>query len=157
MKSKDDIFEITCKKEFSFLENLGFAIVDSTKDNYGCRLTYKSDATAVKIELDRATMFIDCYKLKDGNIPKRPIFFDQNEEFLVFDFNDLLMVKVGRKIEQIPKLMYREDYMKEKIKEFAEQLRCHGTDILSGDFSLLPEVKKRVVGRAKELENEQRS
>jgi len=89
-------------------------------------------------------------------MPKDPIFFNPNEEFLIFDLNDLLILKKGEKIDLDHKLMYQEDYMKNKIKEFAMMLKIHAKDILSGDFSLLPKIKERVVRRAKELENEQR-
>jgi hypothetical protein len=62
---------------------------------------------------------------------------------------------MGEKIEQDHKLMYQNDYMEKKIKEFAAMLKKYGSDILSGDFSLLPKIKERVVRRAKELEHEQ--
>lgn len=156
MKSRNDIFETTCHNEFSFLGEFGFTLIDSMKDNFGCRLTYKNNTTGIKIDLDRSLLVIDCYKLKDGELPKRPIFFNPNDEFLVFDLNTLLILKTGEKIDQDQKLMYDEHYMKNKIKESAMMLKIHAKDILSGDFSLLPKIKERVIRRAKELENEQR-
>lgn len=157
MMPREDIFEAACQKEFSFLAGLGFKIVSTEKDNYGCRITYKNNTTAIKINLGRDLMFIDCYKLKNGEIPKPPIFFNPTDEFLVFDINDLLAIRTGDQIGQDHRLMYKEKYLADKVKEFAEKLKCYGMDILSGDFSLLPEIKKRVIRRAKELENEQRS
>jgi hypothetical protein len=155
MTSRNDIFETACIEEFAFLTSFGFVLIESVKDNFGCRLTYNNSTSAIKIKLDRAIITVDYYILKDGEIPKHPIFFNSDEEFLVFDLNDLLILKTDKKIDQDYKLMYQEEYMKKKIKEFAVMLQRYGADFLSGDFSLLPQIKDKVVRRAKELEHEQ--
>lgn len=155
MKTRNDVFEASCQRGFSFLANYGFALVDCIKDNYGCCITYKNNSAAITIQLEDAGVLINFFKLVNGDIPVYPVFFDPKEEFLVFDFNDLLIVRTGAKVEQDPKLMYNEEYMKGKITEFAELLRRHGDDVLSGDFGILPKIKERVVRRVKELEDEQ--
>src|SRR6266567_1551126 len=60
MKTRTDTFEEASQKAFSFLEKFGFELVESIKDDYGCRLTYKNNTSAVRIELERAIMSIDC-------------------------------------------------------------------------------------------------
>ena len=74
MKASSDVFEKCCREEFRFLEEIGYAFVDCEKDNYGCRITYKSDKAAVRVKLERDGMVINCYKLKDGEIPRYPSF-----------------------------------------------------------------------------------
>ncbi len=144
-------------EHFSFLRDYGFELVKAEKDNYGCRLTFQNKWTAIQIQLDvlGPGMVIDCYRLKNGVVPIYPIFFDPQQEFLVFDINDLFVIKSGRKFDQDPGLMYEEHYMRTKIKEAAGMVHRDAIDILSGDFSLLPKIKERAARRAKELEHEQ--
>ncbi len=155
MNAINDNFEAICLQEFSFLANYGFALSECRKDNYGCCLTYKNTTAALKIQFARGEILIDVYKLHNGQIPTYPVFFDQNKEFLVFDVNDLIIIRTGTKVEQNAKLMYTQEYMKKKIKEFATLLIEHAGDVLSGDFAILHKIKERVVSRAKELKHEQ--
>ena len=67
---------------------------------------------------------------------------------------DLLVIRTGKKLEQDGKLIYNEEYLKAKTQEFADLLKEHATDVLRGDFDVLPGIKERVTKRAKELEGE---
>ena len=150
-----DIFESACMKEFSYLSNFGFSLIDSKRDNNGCNLTYKNKWLALSVGLDRDGIDIVFFKLSNNEIPPYPIFFDPNEEFLVFNANDLLTAKNQKTFEQVTKYLYEKPYMKIKVREFAELLRLHASDVLSGNFEVLEKVKELVIRRWHELKHEQ--
>src|SRR4051794_38883272 len=107
MKTRSDFFEECCRVEFSFLVGFGFDLIKLEKDNYRCSMVYKNNWTAVKVmlQLQGPGMVIDCYKLKNGEIPPYPVFFDAKQELLVFDLNDLLLARTGTSVEQDWRLM----------------------------------------------------
>ena len=49
MKTRNDIFEECCRREFSFLAEFGFTLVKSEKDNYGCSMVYKNKWAALNV------------------------------------------------------------------------------------------------------------
>src|SRR5260221_13631165 len=101
--SNFDIFESACMKDFSYLSDYGFSLVDSKNDNNGCILTYKNKWLALRITLDRDGIDIVFFKLSNNEIPPYPIFFEPSEEFLVFNADDLLFIKSQRRFEQVTK------------------------------------------------------
>lgn len=150
-------FEKLVRREFHFLiENYGFQIIDVEKSNYGCLVWFKNQWAVVRVsfELYDGGIFVMIYKLTEGNIPEYPVFFDRRAEFLIFDLNDLTIVRTGKRVQQDPKLIYDKEYVAAKIKEFAASLKMNAHDVLSGDFSVLPQIKERVARRAKELGDE---
>jgi hypothetical protein len=154
----NDSFEQLVRSDFRFLaERYGFQVIDVEKSNYGCIVWYKNQTTVVRVSLELydGGLFVTIYRLKDGNVPDYPIFFDPRAEFLVFDLNDLLIIRSGEKIDQDPTLIYDEKYLKSKVKQFSQALQQHADDVLRGDFEILPKLKERVARRAKELEDEQ--
>jgi len=153
----NDDFEKFVRKEFQFLiGEYCFQIIDVEKTNYGCLVWYRNQTTVVEVSLELYDdgIFVTIYKLKDGNIPEYPIFFDLAAEFLIFDLNDLLILRTGKKLELDGKLIYKKEYLETKVREFAASLKKNATDVLSGDFAVLPQIKERVAKRAKELEDE---
>jgi len=153
----NDDFERLVRHEFQFLvDDYRFQIIDVEKTNYGCLVWYKNQFTVVRVSLEiyDGGMFVTIYRLRDGSIPEYPVFFDPAAEFLIFDLNDLAIIRTGKKVEQDGELIYDKHYLEAKVKEFASLLKSNGADILSGDFSVLPQIKERVARRAKELEDE---
>ncbi len=153
----NDIFAKFVRKEFQFLiDEYGFQIIDVEKTNYGCLVWYKNQSTVVRVSLELydGGVFTTIYKLKDGGIPEYPVFFDPAAEFLIFDLNDLLLLRTGKKVEQDGELIYKKEYLETKVQEFAASLKKNATDVLAGDFTVLPQIKERVARRAKELEDE---
>lgn len=148
MENLNAAFELICTEEFSFLVNeYNFSIIESKSNNYGCFITYKNTTTAVKVNMERGEISIECFRLKNGEIPERPIFFKPEEELLFFDLNDLLVIKGEMQIEQNYKLMSHRKYLRIKMNEFATLLRKHGVSVLVGDFSLLSKIKDAVKAR----------
>ena len=154
----NDICELQVREKFKFLEEeYQFHIWEILKNNYGCYITYKSPFLAVKVsnEIHEGAIGVSFYKLQDGKIPPYPIFFDPSGEFLVFTLHDLLVLRTGSFIEQDSRRLCEEsDYMKAVVAKFAEAIKRHARDVLKGDFFVLPAIKRLVVRRAKELENE---
>jgi hypothetical protein len=150
-----DAFESACVKDFSYLSDYGFSLVKTEMDNYGCFLTYKNKSLALRISMDRDGINIVFFKLSNDEIPAYPIFFDLDDEFLVFNANDLLTAKMQKTFEQVTKRLYEESYMKAKVKEFAELLRLHASDMFLGNFESLETIKVLVVRRWCELKHEQ--
>jgi hypothetical protein len=155
MNTRYNAFRAVCLQEFAYLHEFGFALNEAEIDDYGCRVSYKNATTGLRADLERSMISVDCYKLIDGNFPKYPIFFNPSDDFLVFDVNDLFILRLARKVEQDPERMYEIPYMEGKVKEFSNLLRECAGDIFAGDFAILPKIKERVVRRAKELEHEQ--
>src|SRR5438552_17683017 len=100
MTNREDVFEKCCLSEFKYLTEFGFHLVKTEKDNYGCFLTYKNKWVALKISLVGSGIDIVFYKLRDGEIPPYPIFFNPKQEFSVFNAIDLLVVKTGKGFEE---------------------------------------------------------
>ena len=155
MKSRHDIFEATCLSEFSYLSDYGFTLVKTDADNYGRYLTYKNQWIALRVALVGSGIEIVFYLLRDGVIPSYPIFFSPKEDFNVFNATDLLVIKTGTNIEQNPRLLYEEHYLRAKVKEMAELLRRHASDVFRGNFEVVPKIRELVVRRWCELKDEQ--
>jgi hypothetical protein len=158
MVYSNDIFEKIARQEFRFLESeYDFKLHGVEKTVYGCFIIYKASALAVRVscETHDGGVFVKIYKLKDGEIPKYPIFFDPKAEYLIFNFNNLLLLRAKRVIEQDEERIYKDsEYLKATVKQFADNLKLYGSDVLKGDFGILPELHKIVIRRAKELEDE---
>ena len=158
MQNRNDIYELQVREQFKFLEEeYQFHVWEVLKNNYGCYITYKSPLLAVKVsnEIHEGSMDVSFYKLEDGKIPTYPIFFDPSAEFLVFSLHDLLVLRTGSFITQDWKRLYEDaDYLKATVAKFAEAIKRHASDVLKGDFSVLPAIKRLVIRRAKELEHE---
>ena len=149
----NDDFEKHVRREFQFLiDDYRCQIIDVEKNNYGCLVWYKNQSTVVRVSLELydGGMFVTVYKLKDGSIPEYPVVFDPAGEFSIFDLNDLAILRTGKKVEQDAKLIYKKEYLQTKVQEFATTLKMNATDVLSGDFTVLPQIKERVARRAKE-------
>jgi len=153
----NEIFEKLARTNFQFLiDDYGSQLIDVEKNNYGCLLWYKNQTTVVRVSLELydGGIFVTLYKLQNGNIPEFPTFFDPAAEFLIFDLNDLLIVRAGKKVEQDGELIYNEAYLASKVSEFAGLLKQYGNDVLREDFAILPHIKEIVARRARELEEE---
>jgi hypothetical protein len=158
MAVPNDMVELLIRDAFQFLQaDHGFQIWEIVKNNYGCFVMYKGEHVAIRVsdEIYDGGIFVRFYKLKDGKIPPYPIFFDRDAEYLIFDFSNLLILRTGSFIEQDSRRIYEEsDYVKETLRRFAEAIKRHASDVLKGDFSVLPAIKRLVIRRAKELEHE---
>jgi hypothetical protein len=108
----------------------------------------------VSLEIYDGGIFVLFYRLKDGKIPPHPIFFDPKAEFLIFNFNDLLLLRHSEMILQDPARLHEPAYNESILKNYAAALKKHATDVFGGDFGVWEQVKPIVVHRAKELENE---
>lgn len=153
----NDDFEKVARVSFQFLiDDYQFQIIDVEKNNYGCVLWFKNQYTAIRLSLELydGRLFVTIYKLKKGTIPEYPVFFDSASEFLIFDLNDLAILRTGKKVEQDSELIYKKEYLETKVQELATTLKMNATDVLSGDFTVLPQIKERVAKRVKELEDE---
>ena len=158
METVNDRFEGLVRDRFQFLEtDYNFHICETIKDNYGCFIMYKGSVLAIRVsyEIYDAGIYANFYKLKNGNIPKYPVFFNPAEEFLIFDLNNLLLLRCGKIITQDFKRLHEAAYQEYILKQYADSIKKYALDILNGDFSVLPQLKEIVVRRAKELEHEQ--
>jgi hypothetical protein len=152
MAYTNDTFEQIVRQEFKYLEtDFNFHVHKVEKNVYGCFLIYKGLALAIRVsfEIHDGGVFVYIYRLKDGKIPEYPIFFDPKADFHIFDFNNLVLLKTNHPIEQNEQSVYEDgEYMKCIIREYAESLRTYGADLLNGDFSVFPEIRKIVARRA---------
>ena len=105
--------------------------------------------------MDRDGISVVFFKLLNNEIPSYPIFFDPNDEFLVFNADDLLSAKKQKAFEQVTSRLYEKLYLKVKVKEYAELLRLHAADMFLGNFAVLEKIKELVVRRWCELKHEQ--
>jgi hypothetical protein len=152
MAYTNETFEQIIRQEFKYLEtDFSFHIHKVEKNVYGCHVMFKGSALGIEIcfEVHEGHVSVRIYRLKDGEIPKYPIFFDPKAEFLIFYFDDLMLLKTKHSIEQNERSVFEYGgYMKRIIKEYAENLRIYGADLLNGDFSVFPEIHKIVARRA---------
>jgi hypothetical protein len=154
----NDIFATLARDKFQFLETLhGCQIIDVEKSNYGCIVWYKNSSVAIRVsyEIYDDGIFVTIYRLRDdGQIPEHPIFFDPSAAFLTFDLNDLIRVRGGERLSKGSESMYDRAALAKTVEEYANALKSHASDVIDGDFSILPQIKEIVARRAKELENE---
>jgi hypothetical protein len=143
-------FESISKRRFAFLEQrFGFQTRKHVQDNFGCFVLYQNATTGVRISFGRDGMiYVTLYKLQDGELPKYPVFFSPRADFLVFDLNDLLAVRGQQPIHQNPRTIAADANFEKTLTTFAEQLATHASDVLRGDFGVLPEIQKVVARRA---------
>jgi hypothetical protein len=150
-------FEQLALREFNFLKrDYHFEVHSIKKDNYGCFMMLKTASLAIRISLEiyDGGVFAKFYKIKDGEIPEYPVFFDPTAEFLIFDFNDLMRLRCGKVISQDSKRIYEPAYLESLVHEYAIAIKENASDVLTGDLSVFELVKGIVVRRAKELEHE---
>jgi hypothetical protein len=154
----NDTFEQLVRDKFQYLETMHRCqVIDVEKTNYGCIVWYKNNNVAIRIsyEIYEDGVFVTIYKLHaNGQIPENPIFFDPNAAFLVFDLNDLMRAQGADRLSKGSEGMYDKTALEETVENYANALKSHATDIINGDFNILPRVREVVVRRAKELEDE---
>jgi hypothetical protein len=152
-----DSFEMLFSKHLNFLfDEFAFKIISVKKDNYGCVISCQNNTTALQAALSPldGQIIISVYRIVDGQIPKYPLFFDRNADFLVFSLDTLSKLKTGQFIRQEQKDLFDAKGIERIVKEYADLLKRYGTDFLHGNFGILPELKEVVARQAKELEHE---
>ncbi|HEX3626242.1 MAG TPA: hypothetical protein VH280_12530 [Verrucomicrobiae bacterium] len=151
-----DVFESLCTKSLHFLvADFAFKIVSTEKDNLGCFIVFQNDTTALKASmcpLDGRIAF-DFYRLVNNIMPKYPIFFDAASDLLVFNFDNVTLLKDGTFVQQRQSDLFSPQGIERIVKEYADLLRRYATDLLRGDFSISEQVKQLISLRSKRLKN----
>ena len=143
------------KKHFQFLETqYNCKLESSNTKGWGGEVIYRNKTTGIKLlyEVSCAFIYIFIYKLVNGELVDNPQSLEPDSEITCFDFNDALPESEKMK----PAYEYGSDshYYDEQnglsnyTLDFAFRLEEYGEEVLSGDFSILPEMEKTIKKRA---------
>lgn len=157
MAAKD--FDIIAQEQFKFLlSKYDFRLSKCEKEDWGYELIYLNDTTGVKItyEYREAYVFIMLYQLIEGELQDNPRSIEGDTILLGYGLDDLISVRNPQALIK-PAYEYgelSEYYDKEKglslyVTAFANNLKTSAKDILSGDFTVFPDLDKIVKDRIK--------
>ena len=157
MPTKD--FDIIAQEQFKFLlSEYDFRLSKCEKEDWGYELIYLNDTTGVKItyEYREAYVFIMLYQLMEGELQENPRSIEGDTVLLGYGLDDLISLRNPQALAK-PAYEYEEQseyYDKEEglslfVKAFADSLKISAKDILSGDFSVFPDLDKIVKERIK--------
>ncbi len=143
------------KNHFLFLETeYGCKLESSRNETWGGEVIYRNQTTGVKLvyEFSGAFIYVFIYKLINGKLIDNPRTFALDTEITCFDFNDALpdSEKMKPAYEYGSKSHYYDEQngLSYYVHEFALRLKKYGGAVLSGDFSILPEMGKVIKERA---------
>ena len=154
-------FEQIVKNEFGFLESdFGFTLSESKKEGWGYKMIYRNNTTGVKIihEYRESYIFILLYQLVNGKLIEDPRDIKEDTVLHSYGLDDIVNLRDPSALIN-PTYDYPDDskfHDKEKgmstyVSAFARNLKTYAEDVLSGDFTIFPELDKIVKERAKKL------
>lgn len=147
-KDLRETFEERCRLHFAFLSSdFGFRIDSVRKDVFGCFITYINKFAEVKFDfcpLD-AWIKVTIFQVIDGQICKPTIFFDPNQELHSFEFDVLTLIRTNKIVTQKEDDLYNVDEIERILSEYAGLMKQCATDVLQGDFKVLPEIKSAII------------
>lgn len=157
MAAKD--FDFIAQEQFKFLESeYGLRLSKCEKEDWGYELIYLNDKIGVKItyEYREAFVFIMLYQLIEGELQENPRSIEDDTILLGYGLDDLISLRNPQALIK-PAYEYGEQseyYDKEKglslyVTAFADNLKKSAKDILSGDFTVFPDLDKIVKERIK--------
>lgn len=133
-----------CKTKFQYLlEEDGFSLRSSRKESGNIyKVVYQNKTTSVHInwEFRDNLIYIHIYRLINGNLLRYPTIITKDTKINSFDFENLLSVRRPQAIiDATPKNIEDVDRI---LATYSRLLRSVGSDVLKGDFSVLPDIEK---------------
>lgn len=152
-----DAFERACNKEFGFLTaEHGLKVMNTSKDTYGCYVTYCNDVVAVKVsyEIKDGGLFVMVCRMVNGKLPPEEIFVRSDTVLNSFDLEDVVALKepsieLEQNFADPSKPTAKE--LETNLRIYAKALKTYAKDILGGDFSSFADLEKIVKRRANVL------
>ena len=158
----------TIRDSFKFLrKNYGFSITKCSTTRYDASVTYMNDDCGVAVVLIyefRESLFsVIIYRLIDGEMRRNTYPITDDSEVNYFDFADVL--PEDKQVEQVfifdgKNVEYnknspcygKKNWFPTLVREYSSRLKEYGGKLLRGDFSEMPEVRKRINRRIEEYE-----
>lgn len=157
MARKD--FDNIVQEQFKFLKSeYGFRLLKCEKKDWGYELIYLNNTTGVKVtyEYQAAYIFIMLYQLENGELRENPRNIDDSTTLYGYGLDDLVglrnshaLIKPAYEYGEQSKYYDKDNGLSLYVAAFANNLKTYGKDILSGDFTIFPELNKIVKGRIK--------
>lgn len=145
----------TCDRHFSFLgDEYRMERVSMSSADWGYEACYKNETVGVilSFELRDFYLFAKLVKLQDGEIPKHPGEITAETVLHSFDLDDLVTLR--SKDDLIPqydlKATFDLSLFNQVAAKQAENMKCHASDVLAGDFSVFSELDTIVKSRARD-------
>jgi len=149
-----DSFVELCRRRFEFLtQEHECRLRQIKKYNYDATVTYLNRTTGVQIGFEprMGGVFVTLARLTEGEFPLYPQgHIEGTNDPSAFDLEDLVKLRGGETVNQTsinvtnPSL----DALDRVLVQYAHKLRDYGGPILSGDFSVFPDLAKIVRKRA---------
>jgi hypothetical protein len=148
-----DIFDDLCSKYFSYLSSeYGLERIAAEKNSLACSVTFSNNRIGVQIsfEMKDGGIFVMLIRLVDGKLPPYEIFIKPGTVVNHFDLEDIVDLEDP---EAALEQKYADDSdptiqeLEDNLHRYAEALHKYGNDILSGDFSIFPELEEIVKRR----------
>lgn len=156
MKAPD--FDTIAEERFDFLiKDYGFRLIQSKKQDWGgYELLFLNQTTGVQIiyEFQEAYVFITLYQLENGVLIENPVPLMISSAIHGYGLDDIISLRAPHDLLK-PAYKYPETseyFDKEKgltlfVSAFADNLKRHAQDVLTGDFTIFDKLEKIVKNR----------
>jgi len=146
-------FETLCKKYFlPSIVKYGFLKDSAVSDVWADAVKYKNSTTGLEVSFEEREynrLFIMIYRLTEAEFPKHSTVSDFDANPNRFDLDDLMALR-GCDFEYSAELRQRKALP--KVLTVFGAFLCHqAKDVLTGNFSILPEIQKIIEARAKNI------
>jgi hypothetical protein len=147
-------FDQIAKEQFAFLlSDYAFELAKCKEENWGYSLVYLNRSTGVEIvyEYREAYVFITLYRLVGRRLVRNPLNIADDAEIHGFALDDIIglrnpsaRMKPAYEYGEGSEYYDRETGMTLYVSRFAENLRKHAHDVLSGDFRVFSQLDRIV-------------
>jgi hypothetical protein len=155
-------FDVVAKTEFRFLvSDYNFKLIKCKKENWGYELIYLNNVVGVKItyEYRESYIFIMLYKLIAGELVENPLYIKTDSTLYGYGLDDIVnlrnpldLIKPAHQYDANSIYHDKNEGLTSYVAAFANNLKKHANDLLSGDFKLFKELDKVIKERVKKYQ-----
>jgi len=145
-----ETFADYCQRDFEFLvSDFGFRVESIRKDTFGSIVTYVSKFSAITLNYcpHDGWIKVTIFRILDGKIVSSElrITFDPSQDLFSFDFDLLTRVRANKIVKQKTEDLFDHREIERILSEYAILMKQYATDVLRGDFRIMPEIKNAIV------------
>jgi hypothetical protein len=141
MQLKYTFFDV-CINEFKFLiDDYDCRIIECVQDHSNISITYANLTTGIEISLEPRENYIFVYliRLHEGTVPQ---YLTSPRSWIYLDAILSSLRPPLKIIQNTYGDWLKPEDVKEIIKKYAQALREHGSDVLTGDFKIFRKLKE---------------
>lgn len=154
MRYTKDQFIKDCKREFSFLENdYDFSFINGQSHPWGYKIFFKNQTTGIIVALERRDfrVFVDVCRLVRNDFSPGPGEITPGTVLNNYSLGILISIRSPQSLlpsHQL-KTLLNNQLIEKMLSHEAMNLKNYAQDILSGDFSVFPQLDRVVKDNAK--------